>query len=139
MPDLGALIDDFLAHAPGELRRELRARLAHVVASPLAVRDAASIGMDDVHALVADLRAAGVPTARAESVVDALRLVLAHGVEHGSLSTSPLVGFAPSPPADTASPTTAMLVLGEQLVAWTARVIVIGFVLAALGLIVALA
>jgi hypothetical protein len=141
MPDLGALIDDFLAHTPVERQRELRARLAHIVASPLALRDAASLGAQDIHGLVADLHAAGVPTARAGAVVDALRLVLAHGIEHGALSSSPLVGFAPAPPtaAPAASPTTAMLALGEQMLAWTARVIVIAFLLAALGLVVALA
>jgi hypothetical protein len=141
MPDLGALIDDFLAHAPGEHRRELRGRLAHVVASPLVLRDAAEVSAEDMHTLMAELRAAGLTTARAGAVVDALRLVLAHGVAQGSLTVSPLVGFAPPEPAHTAtaSPTTAMLALAEQAVAWTARVLVIAFVLAALGLVVALA
>jgi|1185.fasta_scaffold198621_2 hypothetical protein len=139
MADLGALIDDFLAHTPGERQRELRVPLAHVVASPLSVLDAAAVSAEDVDALVAELGAAGVPAQRTGAVVDALRLVFAHGIAHGGLRVSPLVGFAEVQPAAAPSPTTAIVALGERLVTWTARAVVLAFVLAAVGLLVALA
>jgi TRAP-type C4-dicarboxylate transport system permease small subunit len=139
MPDLGELIDDFLAHTPGDRQRELRGPLAHVVASALAVRDAADVSGEDVDTLVADLTAAGVPPERTDAVVEALRLVFAHGIAHGGLRASPLVGFAAAPASAAPSPTTAILALGEHVVAWTTRAVVVGFVLAAIGLLLALA
>jgi hypothetical protein len=139
MTDLGQLIDDFLTHTPGERRRELRAPLAHVVASSLALRDADTVTAADVDALVAELRDAGVPAERTRAMVDALRLVFAHGIAHGGLRASPLVGFAEAAPASAPSPTTAIVALGEQVATWTARAVVIGFVLAAAGLVIALA
>src|SRR4051812_44253963 len=99
MADLGELIDDFLVHAPGERQRELRGSLAHVVASPLAVLHAAAVSAEDVDTLMGDLAAAGVPPERTGAVLDALRLVFAHGIAHGGLRVSPLVGFADAPPA----------------------------------------
>jgi hypothetical protein len=138
MADLGELIDDFLAHTAEERQRELRGPLAHVIASSLALRDAAAVRAEDVHALVEELRDEGVAPARTAAVVDALRLVFAHGIAHGGLRASPLVGFA-EPSAAAPSPTTAIVALGEQVVTWTARAVVIGFLLAALGLVIALA
>src|SRR4051794_3809306 len=139
MADLGELIDDFLAHAPGERRRELRGPLAHVIASPLAVLDAAAVSAEDVDTLIADLSAAGVPAGRTDAVLDALRLVFAHGIAHGGLRVSPLVGFAGGPRAAGPSPTTAIVALGERVVTWTGRAVVFGFVVAAIGLLLALA
>jgi hypothetical protein len=113
---------------------------AHVVASDLAVRDAGAVSGDDVHSLVDSLRTRGVPARRAGQVVHSLRLVFAHAIAGGLVATSPLVGAVPldDGPAPTPSPTTAMLALGANVVDWLVRLIVIAFVLTAIGLAVAL-
>jgi hypothetical protein len=131
MPDVGTLVADFLADAeaggayPRDQLRALRRELAHVVASDLGDRDVAAVGAEDIQPL-------------SGPVVDALRLVFAYAVERGLIRSSPLVGLAPAvTPAP--SPTTAIVALGEHLVTWTVRAVVAGFVLAAIGLVVALA
>lgn len=145
MADLGTLIGDFLdsAETEGDYTRErlrdLRGTLAHVVASDLAIQEAGAVRGDDVHKLVRELRTAGVPAHRSGEVVNALRLVYAHAIAGGALRTSPLVGVAPVVgTAPSPSPTTAMLALGANLVDWLVRLIVIAFVLTAIGLAVAL-
>ncbi|MDA0159906.1 hypothetical protein OM076_06515 [Solirubrobacter ginsenosidimutans] len=131
---LADLVDDFLVDAP----RELRAPLAHVLASDLALRDVAEIDAADVRELVEHLRSAGLSRERADAVVDALRLVFAFAVARGLVRSSPLIGIA-SAPSSSPSPTTVIVALGEHLVTWTVRAVVAGFVLAAIGLVVALA
>jgi hypothetical protein len=149
VPDLGALIADFLksAETDGDYTREqlrdLRGSLAHVVASKLAVQDAGAVSGADVHALVDELRTDGVPAQRAGQVVHSLRLVFAHAIASGVVRSSPLVGVAAVADADpdttpSPSPTTAMLMLGAGLVDWLVKLIVIAFVLTAIGLAVAL-
>jgi hypothetical protein len=146
VPDLGEAIREFLAgaEAAGEMTREhlreTRSALAHVVASELAVKDVAAVTATDVRALATELRGAGVPEPRVAAVIDALRLVYARAIAGGLVRASPLVGFAaaPAPGPASPSPSTAVLALAEHLVAWTTRAIVAAFVLAALGLILAL-
>jgi hypothetical protein len=108
-----------------------------VVASELAVQEAGAVRGDDVHKLVRELHTAGVPAHRTGEVVSSLRLVYAHAIAGGTLRTSPLVGIATAAGA-APSPTTAMLALGTNLVDWLVRLIVIAFVLTAIGLAVAL-
>ena len=144
MRDLGSLISDFMADAAtsGLYTREqvhdLRAQLAHVVASDLGTRPVSAVRGRHVQALVEELRAAGVSASRADAVVEALRLVFTYAVGRGLVNASPLVGLAPRRHA-APSPTTAMLALGERAVAWTVRGVVIAFVLAAVGLVLAIA
>jgi hypothetical protein len=89
---------------------------------------------------VDSLRAQGVPARRAGEVVHSLRLVFAHAIAAGVVATSPLVGVVTfdDGPEPTPSPTTAMLALGANVVDWLVRLIVIAFVLTAIGLAVAL-
>jgi hypothetical protein len=146
VPDLGALISDFLESAEKsgdytrEQLRELRGTLAHVAFSDLAMEDANAMTGSDVHTLVESLRSDGVGARRVGEVVHSLRLEFAHAIAGGLVRTSPLVGVAaveddqPSPP----SPTTAMLALGANVVDWLVRLIVIASVLTAIGLAVAL-
>jgi hypothetical protein len=140
---LATLISGFLSEAEAgdaysrDELRVMRGTLAHVLASDLSVRDAAAVRRGDVEALVRDLLDAGVPAQRATEVVQALRPVYAHGMESGLVAASPLVGFAAAPAgAPSPSPTTAVLALSEQAVAWTVRAIFIAFVLTAIGLVV---
>jgi hypothetical protein len=153
VPTLGALVTDFLKSAETdsdftrEQLREFRGALAHVVASKFAAQDARELSAADVHALVEELRADGVSSRRAGEVVHSLRLVFAHAIAGGVLRVSPLVGAAAVAETEaeaeadatrSPSPTTAMLTLGTDLVEWFVRLIVIAFVLTAIGLAVAL-
>jgi hypothetical protein len=131
MTDMGSLVAEFLADAEAggtysrDQLRALRRELAHVVVSDVGVRDPATVTADDVRALPGAL-------------VDPLRLVFAYAVERGLIGSSPLVGLAPA--ADPApTPTTAILALGARVATWTVRAVVAGFVLVAIGLVVALA
>jgi site-specific recombinase XerC len=148
--ELGALIADFLdgaragvvrapggsPYTPADVRR-LRGALSHVT-SELGARDVAELRPRDVRGLVDELLNAGLPPTRAGAIVDALRRVYAYARERGLVTTSPLVGLAPAAPEES-SPTTAMLELGEQLARLTGGLMVLLFVLAAVGLAVALA
>jgi site-specific recombinase XerD len=149
VPDLGALIADFLqsAETDGDYTREqlrdLRGTLAHVVASPLAVQDPGAVSGADVQALVEQLRTSGVSAQRAAEVVHSLRLVFAHAIARGLVRSSPLVGVAAVADEGTGatsspSPTTAIIALGAGVVDWLVKIIVIAFVLTAIGLAVAL-
>jgi hypothetical protein len=132
MADVGTLVADFVADAEAdgtysrEQLRGLRRELAHVAASDLGVRDAAHVSAQDVRALPA-------------TALDALRLVYAHAVDRGTLRSSPLVGLAPAVEPAAPSPTTAIVSLGTALLTWTVRAVIAGFVLAAIGLVLALA
>lgn len=147
--ELEAVIADFLAEADeGSVfdgtgkpytraaLRELRGSLAHVV-SEFGTIDVAAVRGRDVRTLVDGLAAAGLPPARITAVVDALRAVYAYAVGRGLVRASPLVGLADAEPVR-ASPTDAMLELGERLAVWMVRAIVIAFVLVAVGLAFAL-
>jgi site-specific recombinase XerD len=142
MPELGAVIAEFLhdvergAQTRDEVR-ELRRDLTHV-ASQLGPVQVDAVRGRHVEALVDELRESGLPPERVRSSLEALRTVYAYAIGRGLVRTSPLVGRA-LPATEGRSPTTAVLALGEQAVAWTVRVIVIAFVLIALGLVVALA
>lgn len=72
---------------------------------------------------------AGLPPARVDTIMAALRGLAEYRLEPRARSAEP-------PPRDAAtpSPTYAMLALGAQVGAWTERIIVIAFVLAAIGL-----
>ena len=144
--ELGTVIAGFLADAeagragrpyPREELRELRGALSHVE-SELGTRPLDAVRGEDVGALVDSLRDAGLPPGRTIAIVDALRSVYAYAIERGLVSASPLVGLAPPSPAPR-SPTDAMLELGEQVAAWTVRLIVTAFVLIAVGLVIVLA
>ena len=123
-------------YTPTELR-ELRGALTHVT-SELGDRDVAELRSRDVRELVDELGAAGLSPERAAAVVDALRPGYAYAMERGMVTTSPLVGLAPAA-SEGPSPTTAMLQFGEQLARFSARLMVLLLVLAAVGLAVALA
>jgi site-specific recombinase XerD len=144
MPDLGALIADFLADAEAsgsysrEQLRELRANLSHVVASDLGSSSLPTITGSQIDTLMTELRAAGVSTNRTEAIVAALRVVFAYAVGRRLIRSSPLVGRAPVG-TERPSPTTAVLELGRRAAAWTVRGIVIAFALTVIGLILALA
>jgi hypothetical protein len=151
--ELGTVIADFLGdaeagavRAPGGSRyttgevRELRRALSHV-ASELGARDISELRSRDVRELRDALGAAGLTRERTGAIVDGMRSVYAYAMERGLVTTSPLVGLVPAASASSAgpSPTTAILQLGELLARWTARLMVLLFVLAAVGLAVALA
>jgi site-specific recombinase XerC len=116
-------------------RQALRGALAHVVASDLGGRDVASVRSADVEALVAQLRAEGLSSARAAAMLDGLRRVFAYAVGRGLLRASPLVGFAVAPAVP--SPTTAIVSLVHGTVVWAVRATFLAFVVVALGLAVA--
>jgi hypothetical protein len=143
MPDLGAVISDYLAEAEAGGRytraelRNARGALAHVLAAELSLHDTGSIRGHDVEELVRDLQASGVSTQRTGEVVSALRPVFAHAIASGLVATSPLVGLAPAAKAPP-SPTTAIIALSAHALAWAVRAIVIAFLVMATGLVVAL-
>jgi hypothetical protein len=150
MTALGTLISVFLdeadaglVRAPGGRRytraqlHELRAGLAHVTAE-LGTLEVDAVDAGDVRWLVERLDAAGLSPDRVRSAVGALRSVYAHAISLRMVRTSPLVGFAVTDPA-TPSPTDAVLALGQHLVTWTVRVIVVAFLAIALGLALAVA
>ena len=143
--DLAAVIADFLADAATagsydrEQLRDLRAGLAHVVASDLGALDVEAVRGSDVQAMADGLRAAGLSPGRVKAVVDSLRPVYAFAIARGRIRSSPLVGLAPAERPAAPSPTDAMLTLGEHVVTWTVRFTVIAFALIAVGLVVALA
>ena len=109
-----------------------------MIASDLGSSRPDTIRGRQIDALMAELRADGVADGRIEAIVAALRLVFAYAVGRGVIKSSPLVGRAPAD-GGAPSPTTAMLALGRQAVAWTVRGIVIAFALTVVGLILALA
>lgn len=147
--ELGAVIADFLggaeagtvraadgrAYTPTELR-ELRGALTHV-SYELGELDVAAVRSRDVRRLIDELRAAGLPPARLESILDALRSLYAYALQRGLVETSPVIGITIPVPA-APSPTTAMLEFGERLATWAVRLMMLTFVLAAAGLAVAL-
>ena len=149
--ELGSVISEFLAAAeagqprrpdgstygPAELRT-LRRALAHA-SSELGTLDLADLRSRDVRALVDELGEAGLPPERASEVVDAMRAVYAYAMERGMVTTSPLVGLVPAASREGPSPTTAMVELGQIAARWAVRLMVMLFVLAAVGLAVALA
>jgi len=148
--ELGSVIADFLGAAEaGRARaadgrpysasevRTLRRALAHA-ASDLGGLDVEALRSRDVRALVDDLGSSGLPPERAGEVVDALRSVYRFAMERGLVTTSPLVGLVPAA-REGPSPTTAVVELGEQLARWAVGLMVLLFVLAALGLAVAVA
>jgi site-specific recombinase XerC len=142
VPELGAVIADFVrdvgtgARSPDDAR-ELRRDLTYVAAE-LGTMHVEAIRPRHVHALVEEVSEAGLPPDRVRSIVESLRSLYAYAIGRGLVRTSPLVGLAlPEGPSPT--PTNAMLALGEQVVAWTVRAIVIAFVLVAVGLAVVLA
>jgi site-specific recombinase XerD len=147
--ELGSVIAAFLRDAEaGDVRaagrtytraelRDLRGALTHVAAA-LGPLDVAELRSRDVRGLVDELGAAGLRPERVSAIVDALRSVYAYAMGRGLVTTSPLVGLAPAA-GDGPSPTTAIVQLGEQLARWTVRLMVMLFVLAAVGLAVALA
>jgi len=140
---LGTLIVDYLRDAEaGGLQtkvelREQRGSLTHVIASDLATMPVDTVRSRHVQALLADLRADGLPASRASSVVEALRPVFVYAMGRGLVRTSPLVGLTPQR-HKSPTPTVAMLALGQQVVAWTVRMILIAFVLAAVVLFLAI-
>ena len=153
VPELGDVIADFLGEAEaGTVRgagatpytraqlRELRGALTHV-SSELGAFDAAAVRNRDIGELVDRLDAAGLSEERIASILHALRLVYAYAIERGIVTTSPLVGLglnSAAPGQESPSPTTAMLQFGERVATWTSRLLVVTFVLAAVGLAVAL-
>lgn len=142
MPELGTVIASYLGDAEAASRtrgdvRELRRDLTHV-ATALGTMEVGAVRPRDVQDLVDELRGEGVAQDRVQSVLEALRGLYAYAIGQGLVRTSPLVGLAATD-GEAPTPTNAMLALGEGIVAWTMRVIVIAFVLIALGLVVALA
>ena len=132
-----ALAPDGIAYSQDELRT-LRRALAHA-SSELGGLDVGELTARDVRRLVDELGGAGLPPERAAEVVDALRAVYAYAMEQGMVTTSPLVGLVPAAARGGPSPTTAMVELGRQLARWAVRLTVLLFVLAAVGLAVAIA
>ena len=142
MAELGAVIAEYVRDVEAGARtrddvRGLRRDLTHV-ASELGTLEVDQVRARHVEALVDELRAAGLPPDRVRSVIEALRSLYAYAIGRGLVKASPLVGLAVGG-TEARTPTAAMLDLGEQVVAWTVRVIVIAFVLIALGLVVVLA
>jgi hypothetical protein len=140
VPDLGAVIDDFLGRPrPAAERRELRSALAHV-ALELGEVDVAAVRPAQVMALVDHLQDSGLSTERLGSVVDALRAVYAYAIESGLVRTSPVLGMgvAPEHARGASTPTDAVLALGERMVAWTVGIIAIAFIAVAVLLGVAI-
>jgi site-specific recombinase XerD len=141
--ELGVVIAAFLDEAAAdrtrsrEELRELRRALTHVDAE-LGGLPVGAVRGRDVQDLVEALGAAGLRADRTDAIVDALRAVYAFAIAQGVVRTSPLVGLA-RPVDGGRSPTDAMLELGERVVAWSVRGIVIAFVVIAVGLAVAIA
>ena len=159
--ELGAVIADFLRAAEtgrvrradgapysrGELRA-LRGALSHV-ATELGSQEVGTISDWQVQSLIARLGDAGLPPPRVAAIVDALRSLYAYAIRGGLVTTSPVVGLsipdddhvaeADAPTHNAATPTDAMLQLGERVAAWTVRGTVLAFVLFALLLGLALA
>ena len=131
--DAGRVLDlDGSAYTPAGLRR-LRRALTPVQAVAgtleLATLDHGEHAPEQLGRQVVEQ--AGLPPSRLEPIVAALRSVCGFAAEGGRgarATERPLGG----PKA--ATPTDAMLILGAHVGVWTERIIVIAFVLAAIGL-----
>jgi hypothetical protein len=154
---LGDVIADFLHDAgqglipsdrpytPAEVR-DLRAALGHVDAE-LGGEPVRAVRAADIEALVGRLRAAGLSERRLAAMLEALRALDRYA---GQRRADPLPvprlsdpaeekpGSAPPAPAPGPTPTQAVLALGAQASAWTARIVVAAFVLVAIALVAGL-
>jgi hypothetical protein len=136
--------------------RSLRSALSHVDAD-LGERPIDAVGDGDVRALVDGLRAAGLPPARLDGVIDALHALFSYALRRGIVRTSPALGVTrpsfepPRPPEEPVrvpaepdpvepplTPTYDLLRLGDTVARWTARVVVLTLVVVAAALILAL-
>jgi hypothetical protein len=117
--------------------RVLRRDLAHLAAE-LGTMDADAVGARDVSGLVGRLAEDDLPPDRVQSILDSVRALYAYAIERGLARTSPLAEPARAG-RRAPTPTAAMLALGEEVVGWSVKLIVIAFVVVALGLVVALA
>jgi hypothetical protein len=124
--------------------RSLRRTLAHVEAN-LDDADLASVDHADGAALEALARRVvdrgGLPPNRLETILDALRRVSAPAGPQFQAEPQARVQPAPDPVTSPAArtPTFAMLALGAHISVWVERIIVIAFVLTAIGLALELA
>jgi hypothetical protein len=126
-------------YTPAGLRSVQRA-LGHVDAALgdmklSAVDDTDRAAVEELARRVADHE--GLPPSRTGPVVDALSTLFAYATWQRPDPAPPPAGPAPSP-ADTKTPTFTMLALGAQVGTWIERIIVIAFVLTAIGLALAL-
>lgn len=135
--DLSGVIADFLRDAQsGRVHgygaddlRELRSALTHVDS------ELGSVAVDavtplQVEALIDGVRASGLPAARVEGIVTALRALYAYAIGRGLVRTSPVVGLNATAPADPpATPTQAVIALGERVGVYATRTIVLAFLL----------
>jgi hypothetical protein len=159
--DLGRLVTDYLRDADAgravdadgapltaaglrSLRRSLVHVQAHATGAELAAADA--LGATALERLACQIvDDAGLPRARVVAMVAALRGLSAYASADTWADLPPRPRDLPprrSEPAEatpsTGSPTYAMLALGAQAGAWMQRIIVIAFVLTAIGLALAL-
>jgi hypothetical protein len=125
-------------YTPAGLRSLQRALVhveAHATSAEIAAADALGAGgLERLGRRIVD--DAGLPPARLGSIVAALRGLAEYQLEPRARVADPLPIPYPTPPSDAAvpSPTHAMLELGARVGAWTERIIVVAFVLAAIGL-----
>jgi site-specific recombinase XerC len=131
-------------HTPRDVR-ELRAALGHVDAE-LGTERVRAVTAADVEALVERLRAAGLSERRLDTIVEALRALDAYAAARrldripvprsSSTPREEPIGAPSAPPrAPAATPTQAMLALGERAGTWTVRLVVAGFLLVAVLLV----
>lgn len=142
MPDLGTVIPEYLAvaygdgHSAAELR-SMRRALEQIEAGAGGLDHAALAAMDErsrarlAWQIVDD---AGLPPGRLVTIAEALRSLAAYAPEATEPSSS-----SPRAAPETRTPTFAMVALGAHVSAWVERIIVIAFVLTAIGLALALA
>jgi site-specific recombinase XerD len=128
-----------------DAQRALRGAPSHVASDDLGIWEVQDVRDEDIRALVARLREAGVPGPRVDAVAPALRSLYAYAIGEGLVTVNPVP--APPPPAPrppdpdpvlSPTPTTAMLAVTEHALTWTVRMIVVASLLAVAALVIAL-
>jgi site-specific recombinase XerC len=133
-----------------DAQRALRGALSHVASDELGIWEVQDVRDEDIRALVARLREAGVPGPRVDAVAPALRSLYAYAIGEGLVTVNPVTVPPPAPapapapraadpaPVLSPTPTTAMLAVTEHALTWTVRMIVVASLLAVAALFIAL-
>ena len=122
---LGAVIAAFERTASPS--REWRAALSHVKAE-LGRMPVRAVRARHVSELLDQLRQAGMPPQRADTLFEALRAVFAFARERRIVAVDPLGSDGRRRDA-APTPTLAMVALGVRVAAWTAWAITLGFLI----------
>lgn len=132
---IAEFLDEAVEERPRAELRELRSALLHI-SSELGTMSAEDIRAWDVREFADRLHAAGLPAARLDAVMVALRELYAYAERRRLVDKSPVPAVillgqgqrADRQAGGVQTPTDAMLALGTQVANWTERLVLVGFV-----------